>query len=356
MAAEVLGQQFTQMGNQAARDRRLTRRAKGLLVELLSHRDGYGISVAALVAAGPEGRDAIRATLNELEEHGYLHRVQARDGQGRISETVYEITDMPESTPEMETRRSEPAPEKPAPGSPAPVNPPHKKTIPLQEDQLVEDELSLPPVPAQRTAGSTPAEREIVTPIDRPSTAQQVVRAANLLTSNDDETAFITWATARYRIRSGALWRTVATNGDLTDWVATWRAEGSQAVAHGLTGTDATVMGWMALADQLSQDGGAVSKPSVTDQRVQHALDLGRRMQAEADARRGGGYRPQNPNDAWAYIEQQAAAGERPDGWELVLHCGHPDCDETTRMREVEDVHGARSATYCTRCHPALNF
>jgi hypothetical protein len=96
-----------------------------------------------------------------------------------------------------------------------------------------------------------------------------VVRAANILTSSDDETAFITWATARYRIRSGALWRTVAANGDLVDWVATWRAEGSQAVFHGLTGTDAAVL-------------------STTDQRVQAALNLGRQMQAEADARHGG--------------------------------------------------------------------
>lgn len=50
----------------------------------------------------------------------------------------------------------------------------------------------------------------------------------------------------------------------------------------GLTGTDAAVNGWYALAD----------KPSVTDQRVQQALDLGRQMQAEANARHGGGYLP----------------------------------------------------------------
>lgn len=185
-----------------------------------------------------------------------------------------------------------------------------------------DEELSLPPVPAQRTAGAASAEREIVTSIDRPTTAQQVVRAANILTSSDDETAFITWATARYRIRSGALWRTVAANGDLADWVAAWRAEGSQAVAHGLTGTDATVMGWMALADQL---GG----------RQQHQP-----------------YR----NDAWALIEAQAAAGGRPDGWERVAHCGHLDCDEITRMRETEDGNGLRSLTYCQTCHPALQF
>jgi len=114
----------------------------------------------------------------------------------------------------------------------------------------------------------------------------------------------------------------------------------------GLTGTDAAVNGWYALAD----------KPSVTDQRVQQALDLGRQMQAEANARHGSGHRPHNPNEAWTRMEQQAAIGARPYGWEQVPHCGHLDCDEVTRYRETEDADGLRSLSACPDCHPSLRF
>jgi hypothetical protein len=70
---------------------------------------------------------------------------------------------------------------------------------------------------------------------------------------------------------------------DLAEHEAHWLHKQQQ---DSLTGTDATVAGRLSLAGQL---GG--QRPSVTDQRVQAAIDLGRQMQAEADARRGG-YQP----------------------------------------------------------------
>lgn len=33
-------------------------------------------------------------------------------------------------------------------------------------------------------------------------------------------------------------------------------------------------------------------------------------------------------------------------------HCGHPDCDEHTRTREIEDDRGLRTAAPCPDCHP----
>lgn len=347
MAADA----FTQIRNAVFRDPRLSAKAMGIFGNISTHRDGWGITPEFIATQMRDGVNAIRSGLKELEAYGYLQRTQTRDPEtGRLGSSEYYITDQPEAITEAsdgESSRSCPSDDFPHTDNPRTGDPRtdgphtdgphtadrlHKKTIPLEEDQLVEDEISLPSVPAQRAAGPAPAEREIVTPIDRPSTAQQVVRAANLLTSNDDETAFITWATARYRIRSGALWRTVAANGDLADWVAAWRAEGSQTAAHSLTGTDAAVL-------------------SVTDQRVQQALDLGRQMQAEADARNGGGYEA-----AQTYMKQQAAIGARPYGWEQAPHCGHLDCDEITRYRETEDANGLRSLSACPDCHPSLRF
>ncbi|MFF0747422.1 hypothetical protein ACFYVL_44285 [Streptomyces sp. NPDC004111] len=158
IAADVIGRHFTTVCNAAVRDRRLSRRARGLLVEILSHQEGFTISEASLVAAGPEGRDAIRTALRELEGYGYLHRTQPRDG-GQFSAAVFEVTDMPEglligaaspwdasepppeenprSEPltgnpstagESQNPRSGPLTEKPSTDEPSTANPPHKKT------------------------------------------------------------------------------------------------------------------------------------------------------------------------------------------------------------------------------------
>lgn len=317
---------FTILPNELLRDDRLSYCARAVLAELLSRPDGWETNADALSERARrhrdgrgEGRRAMRAAFAELEEVGYMVRHKRKGEKGRFV-TVLEVYDTPD---DRGTARGTSVDGTSVNGTSASGTSSGSTDARSTDDEdRRKKTLSPPAVPAPRDEPDPVHEREIVTPIDRPSTAQQVVRAANLLTSSDDETAFIAWATARYRIRSGALWRTVAANGDLADWVAAWRAEGSQAVAYGLTGTDATVKGWLDLADQL------------------------------------GGRRPHQPyrNDAWALIEAQAAAGGRPDGWERVAHCGHLDCDEITRMRETEDGNGLRSLSYCQTCHPALQF
>lgn len=187
---------------------------------------------------------------------------------------------------------------------------------------LEDEKLSLPDAAPQCAEVATVSnEREISVSNDQPSTAQRVVRTAGIVTA-DEENTFIAWTTAKHQPRSSAWWRTVAGNGDLPDLAADWRAQGGLDATQPLTGTDATVAGWLNLADQL---GG----------RQQHQP-----------------YR----DDPWHHIKQQAAAGEQPDGWERVPFCGHLDCDEITRMREVDIGDGLKSLTYCSGCHPALQF
>jgi hypothetical protein len=158
MAADVLQENFTQIFNLALRDKRLSRRARGLLAEILSHRDGYGVSMAALLANGPEGKDALTVALKELERYGYLHRERERNELGHLGDTIFKITDMPnglllgaeapwetpeeppakkhrsapksENPPQVdETQkpRSEPKADFPAQAKPAQADPPHKK-------------------------------------------------------------------------------------------------------------------------------------------------------------------------------------------------------------------------------------
>ncbi|MEW1679390.1 hypothetical protein AB0O47_39990, partial [Streptomyces noursei] len=97
MAADVFGEHFTQVFNHAVRDKRLSRRARGLLTELLSHRDGYGVTVASLVKEGTEGKAAITTGLKELERFEYLVRDRDRDEKGQLGDSVYYVTDMPAS-------------------------------------------------------------------------------------------------------------------------------------------------------------------------------------------------------------------------------------------------------------------
>lgn len=86
---------FTIVPNETARDRGITYRALGLLVELLSHEDGWETSADRIAARAQEGKAAIRTVLNELEEHHYLLRKKERGTDGRYEWTWF-IYDVPQ--------------------------------------------------------------------------------------------------------------------------------------------------------------------------------------------------------------------------------------------------------------------
>ncbi|MHB9857647.1 hypothetical protein [Streptomyces sp. YIM S03343] len=305
---------FTILPNELIRDDRLSYCARGVLAELLSRPNGWETNADALSERARrhrdgrgEGRRAMRSALAELEDAGYMVRHKRKGEKGRFV-TVLELYDVPQDrgtargtsvngTSVGGTSVSGTSSRSSDPGS-------------TDEEDLDINTLS-PAVPAPRVEPEPVHEREISASIDQPTTAQRLVRAAGLVESSEEE-AFISWAADYYRIRSSALWRTVAANGDLADWVTTWRAQGAAGGTQPLSGTDAIVSGWMDVANQL--------------QGRQHT--------------------PYD-NSVWDRLAQQAAAGERPDGWERYPHCGHPDCDETTRMRD---------GSYCSGCHPALQF
>lgn len=83
---------FTQLPNTWLRDRRLSRSARGLLAELMTHDAGYDVSIAGLVSAGTEGKDAIRRMVNELEHYGYLRRSKTRR-RGQFGGTTWTLLD-----------------------------------------------------------------------------------------------------------------------------------------------------------------------------------------------------------------------------------------------------------------------
>ncbi|MGW4991847.1 hypothetical protein ACWEQ3_30020 [Streptomyces mirabilis] len=89
--------QFTQVANGLFRDSRLSYKAKGIFGYISTHVTGWQVTIADLVRLGPDGREAVRAGLKELETHGYLIRERLRRPDGTLGEIVYCITDRPAS-------------------------------------------------------------------------------------------------------------------------------------------------------------------------------------------------------------------------------------------------------------------
>lgn len=153
---------FTQISNALFRDNRISLKAKGLFGLISTHSDGYGLTVSRIRKWCKEGRDAIRAALEELEVFGYLEREQMHDDEGKFDGVVYRITDMPahlyelfgEDAPQLPTRArnssSEPMSGFPTTGNPAPENPTPKKNNNHKKIKVEEQQGE---APSARSAG-----------------------------------------------------------------------------------------------------------------------------------------------------------------------------------------------------------
>lgn len=126
---------FTVIPNAAIRDQRLSWKARGLLVYLLSMPDNWRTNTTQLRGAGIDGRDAIRAGLTELEEAGYLQRrrIHRNDGTFAWVTVVFDTADNP-----VEKSGDYWQPET---GYPATVNPSSKEELREQELQTVSKSL-----------------------------------------------------------------------------------------------------------------------------------------------------------------------------------------------------------------------
>ncbi|MGW0043497.1 replication protein [Rhodococcus sp. NPDC003348] len=94
---------FTILSNEVLNDNRLSYRARGVLMWLLSKPADWRTRSESIAAQSPrEGRDAIRTAMRELEEFGYLVRERVQDELGRwhIVQTVFEEPALPAPGPE----------------------------------------------------------------------------------------------------------------------------------------------------------------------------------------------------------------------------------------------------------------
>jgi len=92
---------FATYSNAIIRDGRLSYKARGILLELLSRPDNWRVSAKSLAASGPDGRDSILAGLKELRDLGYIvtAKIQNEKGHFQTVSVVYDEprTDNPDS-------------------------------------------------------------------------------------------------------------------------------------------------------------------------------------------------------------------------------------------------------------------
>jgi hypothetical protein len=98
---------YTQVSNVLIRDVRISPKAKGLAVWLLSHSAEYRFSIASIADKLGVGQDQIKSGLKELEKFGYLERIELREA-GRMVGMEYVLDDDPAvQLREGETHRRE---------------------------------------------------------------------------------------------------------------------------------------------------------------------------------------------------------------------------------------------------------
>jgi len=131
--------EYTQIPNAWLRDSRLSLGAKGLLAQILSHREGWRITLTTLARDNGIGRDALRTLLNELLRYGYLARSDERErnSKGQLAAFTYVTKDPDVGLNDAD----EPTTAEPTLDEPTLDNPHHKKNIDKEEHLKEENKL-----------------------------------------------------------------------------------------------------------------------------------------------------------------------------------------------------------------------
>ena len=86
---------FTVVANCVFKDRSLSAKAKGILVEMLSLPESWDYTLKGLTSLFSDGIDSIRQGINEIEKHWYIVRERKRDARGRLGGMEYVIYETP---------------------------------------------------------------------------------------------------------------------------------------------------------------------------------------------------------------------------------------------------------------------
>lgn len=87
---------YTVVSNAVFKDRTLSAKAKGILVEMLSLPEDWDYTMEGLATLFADGLDSIRQGIRELEKHGYIVRKRVRNDKGQLKENEYTIYETPQ--------------------------------------------------------------------------------------------------------------------------------------------------------------------------------------------------------------------------------------------------------------------
>ena len=131
---------FTVVANCVFKDRSLSAKAKGILVEMLSLPESWDYTLKGLTTLFSDGIDSIRQGINELEKHGYIVRERKRDAKGRLGGMEYVIYETPhvvqEDSQSVENLIDSAYPESPEPTTEKPMQDSSAEEMPTVYKEL----------------------------------------------------------------------------------------------------------------------------------------------------------------------------------------------------------------------------
>lgn len=123
---------FTQIPNSLIRNERLSLKALGVIVHLLSLPPGYRVSLEGLCAVRKEGETAMRTAIKQLESLNYMRIVRDRSASGQFIQSRWIVSDEPivDWAPHLENPRvEEPVLDHPVQGDQGATNTGFKETL-----------------------------------------------------------------------------------------------------------------------------------------------------------------------------------------------------------------------------------
>ena len=155
---------YTVMSNHHLRDKSLSLKAKGLLSLMLSLPETWDYTLSGLARISLEGKDAIRATVVELEKAGYIQWHQTTGKDGKFGSNEYIIREYPashEPPPEgpssAQPLSENPSTVPPSAGATLTENPTQIKKDPVKKDQKITDSVSTESFPFPSVPSPSPA-------------------------------------------------------------------------------------------------------------------------------------------------------------------------------------------------------
>ena len=134
---------FTAVNNDFIQDEKLSWKAKGIIIYLMSLPDDWKIYLSELANHAKDGRDSTNNGIKELIDNGYCRRTEVRDSNGTFAGYNYEISDTKEFQPQTE----KPQTENPFTDNPQLLNTNNNKEYNKQntDNNLFDPPINIPP-------------------------------------------------------------------------------------------------------------------------------------------------------------------------------------------------------------------